>query len=89
MTPRPLNQMIETFLARLPESAQLDFFGLLETLDATRFTGPVTFDFLNGKPRQINLGAPVKLTICEGLPSPGPAAGGPGGLDKPRKPTAG
>lgn len=89
MTPRPLNQMIETFLARLPESAQLDFFGLLETLEATRFTGPVTFDFLNGKPRQINLGAPVKLTICEGFPAGGSTGGGSGGLDKGKKPAAG
>jgi hypothetical protein len=40
-----------------------------DTFDAAlleiKYTGKVTYDYLNGKPRQINLGQPVVLAICE------------------------
>lgn len=51
-------------LAELPPDQALEFQTLLEAIYTTRFTGPLTVDFLNGMPRQINLGPPVKLTIC-------------------------
>lgn len=61
-----IDDRIRSLLAALPQGEELDFFALLQALDGSRFTGPVTFDFLNGKPRQINLGQPVKLVICHG-----------------------
>lgn len=38
------------------------------------FTGPTTIHWLGGRAKQIDLGAPVRVSIVEGTP--------PGGLDK-------
>ena len=63
----PLDSRIAALLAELrPDDRDLDFSLLLEAIHTSRWTGPVTFDFLNGVPRQINLGQPVKLVICSG-----------------------
>ena len=66
MTHPVLPAKIQELLAQLPAQGQLDFFRLLEVIDTIRFTGPVTFDFLNGKPKQINLGQPIRLSIVDG-----------------------
>lgn len=70
----PLSPILDRLLAQLPPGDQLDFQRLLEAVYSVRFTGPVTIDFLNGTPKQINLGQPVKLAICSGTLN--------GGLDK-------
>lgn len=57
---------LQRLLDSLPPSDQLDFHRLIEAVYQVRFTGPLTIDFLNGLPRQINLGQPVKLAICTG-----------------------
>ena len=70
-----ISPKVQELLAQLQPSAEgLDILQVFEALYNTRFTGPVGFDFLNGRPRQINLGAPVKLAIC--------APEGVGGVDK-------
>lgn len=58
---------VQRLLDRLPPPEEgLEFQALLEALYSVRFTGPLTLDFLNGLPRQINLGQPVRLTIVQG-----------------------
>jgi len=62
--PKPNGQSaIERLLAQLPKG-DLELQTLFTSIYQTRFTGPISFDFLNGVPRQINLGQPVKLVIC-------------------------
>lgn len=61
-----LNPTLESLLSQLPPGRQLEFQALMEAVYSVRFTGPVTIDFLNGTPRQISLGQPVKLAICAG-----------------------
>ena len=61
-----LHPTIQRLLDHLPPADQLDFARLLEAVGTVRFTGPLTIDFLNGVPQQINLGQPVKLLICHG-----------------------
>lgn len=80
-----MSKALQDLLNRLPPTGPLDFFVLMEAIERVKFTGPLTIDFLNGYPRQINLGPPVRLTICRGGAN-GTATGGPGGLDKVRPP---
>lgn len=61
-----LSPALQALLARLPASDRLDFAGLLCALDAERYTGPVTLHLLNGRPQQVDLGAPVRLSIVQG-----------------------
>jgi hypothetical protein len=43
----------------------------------TGFTGPTTIHWLGGRPRQLDLGQPVRLTIVEGgLDTEAPTRGG-------------
>ncbi|MEK7766435.1 MAG: hypothetical protein AAB368_09375 [bacterium] len=58
--------VLQPLLDQLPPGDQLDFQRLLEAVYTVRFTGPLTIDFLNGTPRQISLGQPVRLAICSG-----------------------
>jgi hypothetical protein len=81
----PLSQTLQALLARLPQTEQLEVMSLFEAVYTVRFTGPITFDFLNGVPRQINLGAPIRLTICHADPPGAPQAG----LDSTAKSQAG
>lgn len=57
---------LQALLDALPDDQRLEFNALLIALHKVQYTGPVTFDFFNGAPKQINLGAPIKLTICTG-----------------------
>lgn len=59
------NPALQRLLDSLP-AGDLEFARLLEAVERSKFTGPLTIDFFNGRPRQINLGPPVKLTICTG-----------------------
>lgn len=72
-----LSPGLQRLLDQLPPGQALDFQRLLESIYYTRFTGPMTIDFLNGIPKQINLGQPVRLAICAG------------GVDNGRKPDPG
>jgi hypothetical protein len=56
---------LERLLQQLPPDQALDFMRLMEAVYQVRFTGPITFDFFNGVPKQINLGQPVRLSICQ------------------------
>lgn len=64
--PPPLDPHVLTLLDLLPQEG-LDFGGLMEAIDRARYTGSVVIAFRNGRPQQINLGAPVKLAICQGV----------------------
>lgn len=76
-----MNPALQALLAQLPPDEQLEFGALLQAIERVRFTGPLLIDFLNGKPRQINLGPPVKLSICAG--------GSNGGFDTRKPPRTG
>ena len=65
----PMRPELQDLLAKIMAGPQLDYGTLMEAIHSSRFTGPLTVDFLNGVPRQINLGQPVKLSICQGLPA--------------------
>lgn len=60
-----LDPRIQRILDQLPEGP-LEFQDLQQAIYNARYSGPLTFDFLNGLPKQINLGQPVKLVICQG-----------------------
>lgn len=76
----PLTFTLQRLLDSLPPGDQLDFQRLLDAVFSVRFTGPLTVDFLNGTPKQISLGQPVKLTICSAAQN---------GLDTPKGSGAG
>lgn len=78
MTPAPSKQLVE-LLSRLPAGQDLEYTRLMELLYETRFTGRITLDYRNGMPQQIDLGPPIKLSICHAEPGSSPG----GGLDKP------
>ena len=64
MTP---SKPLQALLALLPaDTAGLEFGQLLLAIDEVRFTGTVTLDFMNGRPRQISLGPPIRLGIYQG-----------------------
>lgn len=72
-----ISPTLQALLDRLPPADRLEFGPLLLAIEEVRFTGPLTIDFLNGIPRQISLGQPVKLAICQGQST--------NGLDKARR----
>ena len=57
---------LQKLLDRLPTPDRLDFASLQIALDSTRYTGALTIHFMNGRPRQVDLGAPVRLSIVQG-----------------------
>lgn len=64
---QPKGNGVQRLLSLLPAPEEgLEFPRLLEALYSVRFTGPLTVDFLNGVPRQISLGPPIRLTILQG-----------------------
>lgn len=63
-----MSPALQRLLDSLPPGVELDFQRLLDAVYQVRFTGPLTIDFLNGSPKQISLGQPVKLAICSGTP---------------------
>ena len=65
----PLHTTITSLLAALPPTDQLTFAALAEAIHSTRFTGATVIHWQNGRPRQIDLGSPVRLSIVEGLDS--------------------
>lgn len=68
-----LSPVLQDLLARLPPEDRLDLGPLLQAIDAVRYSGTVTLHMLNGRPRQVDLGASVRpnghsvrLSIVEG-----------------------
>lgn len=61
-----MSPALQKLLAQIVPGTQLEFDRLQEALLQVRFTGPVTYDYLNGVPQQINLGPPIRLSICRG-----------------------
>lgn len=74
----PLSPVLADLLSRLPAADRLDLGPLLQAIDEVRYSGTVTLHMLNGRPRQVDLGASVKpnghsvrLSIVEGQTTPG------------------
>ena len=65
-----LDATIARLVASLPPAERLTFMALAEAIYSVRFTGATTIHWRNGVPKQIDLGAPVKLAIVEGLDTP-------------------
>lgn len=61
-----MDQRLQAFLASLPADGQLEFLGLCEAIYKIRFTGPTMIHWRNGLPKQIDMGQPIRLTICAG-----------------------
>lgn len=62
----PLHEKLTELLQGLSARDQLEFQALIDAVYRVRFTGPLTIDFRNGVPQQVNVGPPVRLTICRG-----------------------
>ena len=62
-----LAPMLTALLAELPAAEQLEFQSLLAALYKVRYTGQITLHTYNGVLKQVDLGAPVRLSIVEGL----------------------
>lgn len=64
MTLRP---ELERLLARLSPSDRVDMDQLAAALYEVRYTGITITHWHNGRAKQIDLGAPVRLSIVDGL----------------------
>jgi hypothetical protein len=58
---------LQKLIDALPEPERLTFFALAETIYRVRYTGYTGIQWLNGIPKQLDLGSPVKLSIVEGI----------------------
>ena len=67
---------LQQLLEALGPEAQVDFPRLLAALHTVRYSGQVTIHCFNGAPKQIDLGAPVRLSIMEGLDKQGSSPSG-------------
>ena len=61
---------LQQLLSALPEAEQLEFQSLLVALYKVRYTGFIGIHCKNGLPKQVDLGAPVRLSIVEGDHAP-------------------
>ena len=61
---------VEKLLDALGPPEALDFPKLLIALHTARYTGSITLHCRNGRPQQLDLGAPIRLSICEALDTP-------------------
>lgn len=80
-----MNEALQKLLGKLDPGQELEFASFLLAIYEVRFTGRYSVDCLNGIPRQINIGEPIKLTICAG----GTNGGTTGGVDKRKPPRTG
>lgn len=65
-----MSPSLSKLLQSLPSMDRVDFSALDAALETQRYTGPVVIHYLNGIKRQVDLGAPVRLTIIEGVDRP-------------------
>lgn len=61
-----LSPTLQALLDRLDPSQRIDFANLAEAIYAARYTGTTLIHWRNGKPQQVDLGAPIRLSIVEG-----------------------
>lgn len=61
-----MSPSLQRLLARLRPTDHLKLSTLEEAISDSRYTGTTTIHWLNGRPRQVDLGAPVRLSIVEG-----------------------
>ena len=66
---------LQRFLATLGEDGSLHFLRFVEAIYEARYTGSYTVHNFNGVPQQIDIGAPIRLSIIEGQRE---------GLDRPK-----
>lgn len=62
---------LQRLLESLGPAEQLSFPKLLEAVYSIRYTGAVTLHLRNGEVKQVDMGAPVRLSIMEGLDNKG------------------
>lgn len=62
---------LQKLLASLPPPEQMSFLRLADALSQAKFTGSTTVHWLNGVPKQLDLGSPVRLSIVEGVDTSG------------------
>lgn len=65
-----MDPKLQKLLDALGPAEQLSFMRIAEALYQTKFTGSTEIHWFNGVPKQLNLGAPVKLAIVEGFDKP-------------------
>ena len=71
----PVSPELQKLLDRI-QRGEMNFPGLMDALYASRFSGAITLHCLNGIPRQVDLGSPIRLSIVEGEKSKGLTDGG-------------
>ena len=57
---------LQRLLEQLGPAEQMSFPKLLEAIHAVKFTGPITLHCFQGTPQQVDIGAPIRLSIVEG-----------------------
>ena len=66
-----LTPALQKLIDALPPPERLTYLSIADAIYQARYTGFTGIHWLNGVPRQIDLGAPVRLTIVEALDSGG------------------
>lgn len=65
-----LTPALQKLMEQLGPAEQMSFPRLLQAIYAVKFTGPITLHCRNGEPQQVDIGAPIRLSIVEGLDKP-------------------
>lgn len=60
-----MSDTLKALLSKLDPAKGVDFQGLQCALFDSRYTGTITIHLRNGKPQQVDLGAPIRLSIIE------------------------
>ena len=62
-----IHPAVESLLTALGPPKDMSFPKLLEALHTVGYTGPIVLHCRNGVPQQVDVGAPIRLCIVEGL----------------------
>ena len=65
-----MSPTLQRLLQQLGPGERVDFSTLAEAIYDAKYTGITMIHWLNGRPRQVDLGAPVRLSIVESLDTP-------------------
>lgn len=63
----PASPELQKLLDALGPLDELNFHQLIAAAHAVGYTGHVVLHFFNGRPKQVDMGPPVKLSIAAGL----------------------